>query len=363
MKRRNILTFSLIFTIALCLISFMNIPSVPAYDFNVVDYYDNTSYYTLTDNQTVTIQSSFATSQFYADSPIIACSVYRSNFSFLSLTTDSNHYSTTIYKYNFQTGALDTVAIRFRFFDSPYTFAADASNRYYMTNDVYTDTLYCYSGTGILQSTIKCNGAIRQIMCIDGVNVTVITSMGYYVIKDCSVISFEETKPAVPCTYKGFGLVIDNNGIEYDYKDGALVLRQKAQTTTAPKETEPAQNTNIYIDGNYIYVPQGTTVAKLKKALGIKDRNYTVTNYSGKVLSSGKIGTRTIAYFEDKPYTVIVIGDITGEGNINSRDLKKIMKHLVDSEKLDEIGMIAGDINSDNKICAKDITYIMKLYE
>ena len=102
MKRRNILTFSIIFTIALCLISFINIPSVPAYDFNVVDYYDNTSYYTQTNNQTVTIQSSFATSQFYADSPVIACSVYRGNFSFLSLTTDNNHYSTTIYKYNFQ---------------------------------------------------------------------------------------------------------------------------------------------------------------------------------------------------------------------------------------------------------------------
>ena len=74
---------------------------------------------------------------------------------------------------------------------------------------------------------------------------------------------------------------------------------------------------------------------------------------------SGVVGTGwTVEIDGDKPqkYTLIVYGDIIGEGSINTNDRKELMKNLLNNETAEQAKKEASDINHDGKIDLIDVT-------
>ncbi len=104
----------------------------------------------------------------------------------------------------------------------------------------------------------------------------------------------------------------------------------------------------------YIYADSGTTIAVFKNKI----------NYDGYEISfgdrkSGKIRTNMQVKFSKGKtvlkYIFIVRGDVTGEGNVNSRDTNALFYHLLNTAELQGAFRLAGDLNNDGKISNADL--------
>ena len=75
----------------------------------------------------------------------------------------------------------------------------------------------------------------------------------------------------------------------------------------------------------------------------------------------GEIKTGAKIKIGDKEYTAVVLGDPSGDGEINSADLLKIVKHLKGSSKITSKHIEkAADVNHDNVINSADLLKIVK---
>jgi hypothetical protein len=57
-------------------------------------------------------------------------------------------------------------------------------------------------------------------------------------------------------------------------------------------------------------------------------------------------------------YTLIVLGDVNGDGDANTADIMAINMHRLNKSKLSDIYELAGDVNGDNKVDIQDIMLI-----
>ena len=60
-------------------------------------------------------------------------------------------------------------------------------------------------------------------------------------------------------------------------------------------------------------------------------------------------------------YIAIIYGDVNGDGKINSVDLLKLQRHILEIESLDKYSQIAGNINKDGrKPTSRDLLLIQR---
>lgn len=100
----------------------------------------------------------------------------------------------------------------------------------------------------------------------------------------------------------------------------------------------------------YGYKPD-MTVDTLIKEIASK-YSVTVTNASGSVITgSAKVGTgskvKITSGDTSYEYTVIIFGDLNGDGTINSADLLKMRQHLLETNKLSGVFQVAANTNRD----------------
>lgn len=75
-----------------------------------------------------------------------------------------------------------------------------------------------------------------------------------------------------------------------------------------------------------------------------------------KSMSSNVIGTGTKITTENETYTLLIYGDVDGDGQINVRDVRCIVRYLVYGNQLPTVNMIAADVsNVDTKMCEIDV--------
>lgn len=130
--------------------------------------------------------------------------------------------------------------------------------------------------------------------------------------------------------------------------------------SSSSNPTSPAVNENDVIallsatkSGSNIYgYAPGTSVDGLIKNINGK-YSVTVTNASGSAISGGtKIGTgskvRVNTGDATYEYTIIIYGDLNGDGGINSADLLKMRQHLLETNKLSGVYESAANVTRDN---------------
>lgn len=111
-------------------------------------------------------------------------------------------------------------------------------------------------------------------------------------------------------------------------------------------------------------LPPSTTIAKIKESIECIGYDIQFLDHNGNAKTSGSIGTGGKIIFRrneiEKTYTVIIFGDLTGEGNINTKDKKLIFSYLLAEGDLSGDYLSAADINHDNIVDLKDLAAIDK---
>ena len=118
------------------------------------------------------------------------------------------------------------------------------------------------------------------------------------------------------------------------------------------------------MENRFLYIPTGTTAAKLISDISFDGFSYKFYDHSGKEMTSGKLGTGCRLVFSGDnnkaEYTIIVRGDLTGEGNCNSRD-ESFIADIILGKSVDRAVKLAADMDNNGIIDADDIVLLAKL--
>lgn len=126
--------------------------------------------------------------------------------------------------------------------------------------------------------------------------------------------------------------------------------------------------TDYKTDDDYIIVPQGTTVAVLKKHINtVQNSSLNFYNDNNKAITTGTLGTGfSLYYYENSKlklkYTIIVIGDVTGEGSVNTRDKRRLTDYLLGKLDLTAPQTYAANIDNNDIVDSLDLLLLVKSY-
>lgn len=104
-----------------------------------------------------------------------------------------------------------------------------------------------------------------------------------------------------------------------------------------------------------------TTKDDFDKLIVIRDSYKIIDNNGSELQLNEIIGTgMKLKLSESTQYTLVVRGDISGDGNVTTTDLLKAKRHVIGIETLDEMRKKAGDVNLDGKVTTTDILQIKR---
>ncbi|MCI9063260.1 MAG: hypothetical protein HFJ17_01455 [Clostridia bacterium] len=152
-----------------------------------------------------------------------------------------------------------------------------------------------------------------------------------------------------------------------------IILVFMSGITLADENVENASGTSITSDSYIIsktnslvsrILPK-TTISKAKEKFNVDSRTVHVYSSDGRTeVTEGYIGTGMKIRFDnhDSTYTVSVIGDLTGDGEIKQIEVSKAIKHVIgltDHQLIAE-NAASADINGDGLIDQKDVSLLIR---
>lgn len=102
-----------------------------------------------------------------------------------------------------------------------------------------------------------------------------------------------------------------------------------------------------------------TTTANLLKNINVIDADYKVCDSLGNsIATDAKLATSNILKAGEEEYSLIVTGDINGDGKMSSTDISQMILHLLDDTILTGANFYAADMNNDNQITLTDLSQL-----
>lgn len=155
--------------------------------------------------------------------------------------------------------------------------------------------------------------------------------------------------------------IVTSTGIEGyiargDSKEQYIEVISNGNDTQVPVEQE--KNDNFKLENTNLICEPNTSIETIKEKY--TDKQIKIENNEGKEITTGNIGTGYKITIEDNSYKVIKLGDVNGDGNINSGDLFYTQKYLLKKTEFDDCMKKACDVNKDNEINSGDLFYIQK---
>lgn len=169
----------------------------------------------------------------------------------------------------------------------------------------------------------------------------------------------KETITQNQSTIVGIKNILASNGmIDIASSDAQLKINVKV-----PKEPEqPDEITSeLYTieEGFVSRIVPNTTVNDFKTNVEAQPKEIVIKDKEGNTLGNDDIIATGMSLEVGKlKFTLIVTGDIDGNGKLGATDLAKIKLHLIETEELSGILLKAADMNGDGKISATDLAKI-----
>ena len=138
------------------------------------------------------------------------------------------------------------------------------------------------------------------------------------------------------------------------------------QSTTYPTADKTITNAGYKIKGsNYIHnVTLGSTVQGMINKIqnGNQYANVNITDKNNKAKTSGSIVTgdkiNITSGDSKKTYTIVIYGDVSGDGNITVLDLSIVQMHLLKKKALTGAYAQAGDTSKNGKVDILDLSKV-----
>lgn len=217
-------------------------------------------------------------------------------------------------------------------------------------------------------------------------NLTLTPTFGVNSVNDYSLIvpytttslNISGTAVNSTATIKGTGTVGLNVGTNYlqvnvTAGNGSVrtynitVIRKAADgSTTNTTNNNISFNTGYSVQTTTITgVGAGTTASNFISALGVASgTSVTVYKADGATVNSGTVGTGNIIKVVNgsttKTYTVVIYGDLNGDGAISSEDLLALNKHIVGANTLSGAFATASDIDKNSSVGSSDLLSLKK---
>ena len=137
---------------------------------------------------------------------------------------------------------------------------------------------------------------------------------------------------------------------------------------TEPSVTEPELRSSVYNieDGMIKQIPPGTVASVFLKNIDYHGGKVSLWDRQNKMTSSGRLGTGWTLHFstdsDEEIFQIIVSGDLTGEGNTNTMDVKALSEYFLGKNELDEKQKAAADIDVSGKVDMNDMYDIFCSY-
>ena len=100
------------------------------------------------------------------------------------------------------------------------------------------------------------------------------------------------------------------------------------------------------------------------KNLGAAGCDVKVYKSDGKTMNDGIVGTSNIVKVSQGSqtynYTVLIYGDVSGDGEITALDLLKVQKHLTGAGTLSGIYLEAANVKKSGNVSALDLLKLQK---
>lgn len=125
---------------------------------------------------------------------------------------------------------------------------------------------------------------------------------------------------------------------------------------SSKSDIQPNNSDYLFSDGIIYGIYSGETVAEFKNKTSAEN----VYKSDGTIAKSGKLKTGFTVVIDSKTYTIAVCGDVTGEGNVNSKDVTLLQKYLCDNAELSGAYLQAADFNLDGKADNRDLVLISR---
>ena len=135
------------------------------------------------------------------------------------------------------------------------------------------------------------------------------------------------------------------------------VKTEEAEDSKDSASTTVIKNEKVEIDmeTNVATTIPGATVQDLASLM---TTDVVIKNAKGEVLTpDSKLGT---GYVINDNYTVVVLGDVNGDGEIDARDSLRILKYAVGTYEINGIFSTSADLNKDGIIDARDSLRVLK---
>lgn len=173
----------------------------------------------------------------------------------------------------------------------------------------------------------------------------------YFEISDTIANGMVTIKPLDDCPADTYTVKLSYNGV---VKSSNMVIKSLLESS------------KYTIDGEYIIVSLGSETT-LSKSTFIS--NLTIFNNSYKVLdsagsditsSTSVVGTNMKINVNGNNFTVVVMGDISGDGKILSNDALLISRHITYISRLDDAQVLAADVSGDGQVLSNDALLISR---
>ena len=145
-----------------------------------------------------------------------------------------------------------------------------------------------------------------------------------------------------------------------DYLSPCNTSNSTNQTTPSENDTEVNIDTDIIMKDDIIEMIPTIKLGDIIK----KYQGASVKNKNGEQItdSNSLIGTGYIVTINDKTYTAVKIGDVSGDGTVDARDSLRILKYYIGEYSIVDEFVTAADVSKDGIIDARDSLRILKYY-